>query len=391
MSLTSRQDYVKRQRERYAQAGRAYRKRLLDELCETCGYERKYAIKLLNGRRRTHKGKPGRKPEYTVILEPLKQLWLASGQLCGKRLKAALPLLLPYYPGRYGSLSKEQQGKLLKISAAQIDRLLAPSRIAQPKKHRGCKPGSLLKREIPYACDSPAVPIPGYMEVDTVAHCGGNMAGSFVWSLTYTCVNTGWTENRAMWNRSGSAVVKHTKLLERNLPFELLGLDFDNGGEFINKVFIAHGREREKPLKLTRSRAYRKNDNAHVEQKNWTHVRELLGYERYGNPRLVRLMNELYEQIWNPWQNYFCPSMKLRSKRRIGSKYIKQYAPAQTPCSRLLNSNTLTRQQKSALKSARDSLNPFDLRDQLDAKLGEIIKILEAATTSGGTPRRSGS
>ena len=376
-------------RHRYARAGRLRRSALLAETCEVCGYDRKYAIKLLNGRVVRRHGRRGRKRGYDDIIEPLKTIWMLSEQLCGKRLKPALPQWLPHYERHRGPLSEEQREKLLRISPAQIDRLLAPARLAQPAKAKTPKPGSLLlAREIPLSIDSPRPPDrPGWLETDTVAHCGGDMSGGFVWSVTFTCPCSGWTENRAIWRRSPSALVAQTRDVEASIPFALAGLDFDNGTEYLNEQFIAFCREHNPPIPMSRSRAYRKNDNAHVEQKNWTHVRQLLGYERFKDPRLVALLNDLYKKYWCPFHNFFQPSAKLVGKTRVGSRYRKRYDPPTTPCDRLLKSPWLSDQQKAALTRTRDRLDPFLLKQRIEEKLNQIFAIVAADMGSGACPR----
>jgi hypothetical protein len=388
MSQLSRRDYIALMRGRYRRAGRLRRIALLNETCEVCGYERKYAIKLLTGNVERRPGQRGRKRGYDEIAVALKTIWLASDQMCGKRLAKAIPLWLPFYEAHHGPLCAEQKAKLLKISPAQIDRLLAGARLQAQLKARTPKPGSLLARDIPLSADSPRpADQPGWIETDTVAHCGGDMSGSFVWSITYTCPYSGWTENRAVWRRSTTGLVEQTRDVEAALPFAIAGLDFDNGGEYLNEQFIAYCREHIPPIPMSRSRAYRKNDNAHVEQKNWTHVRELLGYERFKDPRLVALLNDLYKTCWGPFHNFFHPSMKLIGKVRIGSRYRKRYDQAQTPCERLLRCPLMSHAQKEALRHQRDQLDPFLLKRGIEEKLAVILDIVGADMGAGACPR----
>ena len=281
MSCESRNEYISVQKRRYRRAGRAFKTRLLDEVCEICEYERKHAIKLLNGSLKRTGGKRGRKSEYNdpELIKALKTLWLRSGLMCSKRLKQAIPSWLMYYEKHYGALSSENRAKLLKISPASINRLLKPYKAQhQRKRNTGTKPGTLLKNQIPIRTSNEDIDRPGYLEADTVAHCGGSMSGSFIWSITYTDIKSTWTVTRAVWNKGQEGVVDQTRDVENKLPFAILGFDCDNGSEFLNHHLKRYLLNRKQPVHFTRSRAYRKNDNAHVEQKNWTHVRELLGY-----------------------------------------------------------------------------------------------------------------
>jgi len=255
----------------------------------------------------------------------------------GKRLVAMLELWLPHYEAEHGRLPARVRKQLRAISPAQVDRLLAP-RKAQCK-HRGrsgTKPGSLLKHHIPIRTDNWDITKPGWLEADTVAHCGSSLAGEFIWSVTYTDIFSQWTESRGLWNRGAAGVVERTREMEAALPFVLLGFDSDNGGEFINHHLWRYFAERKEPVRFLRSRPYHKNDNAHVEQKNWSHARQLLGYERLEIAELLEPINALYAQVWSPLQNYFCPSLQLKEKSKQGSRHIKRYHPAQTACARLL-------------------------------------------------------
>ena len=218
--------------------------------------------------------------------EVIKAIWLSAEQPCGKRLKAALPLWLPFYQKRHGQMERKVKAKVLAASAATIDRLLSPCRISLGSRGRcGTRPGTLLRSQIPIRTEHWEVSGPGFIEADTVAHCGGSMAGEFCWSITATDVHTQWTETRAVPNRGETAVAERIAQIEAALPFAILGFDTDNGGEFLNWHLVTYFGKRNKPVGFTRSRAYRKNDNARVEQKNWTHVRQLIGYGRLEGER----------------------------------------------------------------------------------------------------------
>src|SRR5690606_31184711 len=176
---------------------------------------------------------------------------------------------------------------------------------------------------------------PGFLEADTVAHCGGSLSGDFVWSVTYTDICSGWTCNRAVWNKGSTGIVEATREVEAALPFDLLGFDCDNGSEFLNWHLVRYFQQRPCPVSFTRSRPYKKNDHAHVEQKNWSHVRQLLGYDRFEDPHLCPLINTLYRDYWEPLNNYFIPNAKLIHKTRLGSKIKIRHDKQMTPCARL--------------------------------------------------------
>ena len=370
----SKREYLLAIWERYQRVGRRFKSKILDEFCAVCGYTRKYAIGLLSRKPRRRQRKPGPRRRYDgQVLEPLKVIWLAAEQMCSKRLKAALPLWLPFYEQEHGPLVEAVRKKLLQISAASIDRLLKKERARYRGKGLcGTRPGGLLKHQIPIRTDNDDVDRPGFLEADTVAHCGNSLAGDFIWSLTFTDIFCQWTENRATWNKGAQGVLGQVKDVEANLPFELLGFDVDNGSEFLCFHLWRYLLDRPRPVPLTRSRPYRKNDQAHVEQKNWTHVRQLLGYQRLEQPELVPLINELY-RTWGLLHNFFCPNLKLLSKTRKGAKTIRKYSPPQTPYQRLLESKHLSQEQKQKLQSRFQQLNPLQLKREIEQKLKLVL------------------
>ena len=383
MSLSEKRSYLQAIRHRYRQASRPDKKKILDEFCAVCRYNRKYAIRILSKRDRKKRAKPGRKPWYdpATIIEPLKEIWLATDQMCSKRLKVAIREWLPHYEKERGELNDVTRFRLYQISPATIDRLLKPYRIDYPTKGlSGTKPGRLLKTQIPIRTDNWDITQPGFMEVDTVAHCGNSLEGNFVWSITMTDILTSWTENRATWNKGAAGVVNQVGNIEKSLPFPLLGCDCDNGSEFINHHLIRYLMKRDAPIQFTRSRAYHKNDNAHVEQKNWTHVRHLFGYDRFEKPELIELMNDLYANEWSQYQNHFCPVMKLIEKKKINSRYYKRYDKPMTPYYRLMGSVHLSKEKKDGLREKHKTLNPFELKRVIDKKLKHIMRFVNITT-----------
>jgi len=366
----SKREYLLAIWDRYQRVGRRFKSKILDEFCAVCGYTRKYAIGLLKRKPRQRRKKPGPRRQYDgSVLAPLKVIWLACEQMCSKRLKVALALWLPFYEQEYGALAEPVRQKLLRMSAATIDRLLKPERARYPGKGLcGTRPGGRLKHQIPIRTDNDDVDRPGYLEADTVAHCGNSLAGDFVWSVTFTDIYSQWTENRAVWNKGAEGVLQQVKEVEAGLAFELLGFDVDNGSEFLAFHLWRYLLDRPRPVPLTRSRPYRKNDQAHVEQKNWTHVRQLLGYQRLEQPELVPLINDLY-RTWGLLHNFFCPNLKLLSKTRKGAKTVRKYSPPQTPYQRLLESEHLTQNQKQKLPDQFQKLNPLQLKKRIEQQL----------------------
>lgn len=384
MGKHEKQTYLNQIKQRYKRASKAAKQHILDEFCAVCGYNRKYAIRVLNRAKanpRPHKA--GRKPTYDreVILEPLKRIWLATDQMCSKKLAAAIPLWLPFYEDTYGALDQSTQHQLGQLSPATIDRLLKPTRLQTKAKGLcGTQPGSLLRNQIPIRTHAWDITQPGFMEADTVAHCGNTLAGNFVWSLTMTDYVSGWTECRATWNKGAHGVLEQIKCIEDQLPFALKGFDCDNGSEFLNHHLVRYFQQHPKGVHFTRSRPYKKNDNAHVEQKNWTHVRHLFGYDRFDKPSLVALMNDLYRHEWSLLQNYFCPTMKLKDKQRVNSKYKRQYHPPETPYQRLIRSEHISDNEKDKLNACYQTLNPFKLQRQIQEKLTTIFKHIKVTS-----------
>jgi len=376
MSKELKKDWLAKLLVRYARRNREGKSRMLDELCEDYEYERKYAIKLLGGGLPPGCGRehPGPERLYEIIEPVVQYIWLRSEQPCGKRLVPILRQWLPFYELRQGRLNGRQRQLVGQVSAATLDRLLAPARAQHSGRGRcGTKPGSLLRSEIPIRTGTWDLSQPGFLEADSVAHCGASMAGDFIWSLTYTDILSGWTEGGAVWNKGAAGVLAATREVEQRLPFGLLGFDSDNGGEFLNHHLWAYMRERKAPVEFTRSRPYHSDDNAHVEQKNWTWARQLLGYGRLENPELVGPISALYREVWAPWQNFFLPCLKLERKWREGSHWRKRYEPPRTAYQRLCAPGILSLKERRQLRERYESLDPFDLKDELEEKLKQIL------------------
>lgn len=381
MSPRSKREYREAIHLRYKNATRHEKTAILDEFCATCECHRKHAIRVLKRFKRFTKPKPkkrGPKPIYgkDAIITPLKRIWLAANLPCSKRLKAILPIWMPGYDNQFGTLSKDVSQALMNISPATIDRILAPTRIQYKKRGRSTtKPGTLLRKQIPIKTNQWNESRPGFLEADTVAHCGDSTSGMYVNTIDFVDIATGWTEQRAVWGKGEAGVLEQIKHIEKNLPFPILGFDCDNGGEFLNYHLLRHFAERKQPVQFTRSRAYHKDDNAHIEQKNWTHIRQWIGYDRLDNPNVVSPLNNLYTKEWRLFHNFFCPSVKLIAKERIGSKIIKRHDPPKTPYQRIMESPHIRKSVKESLSKQLETLNPFLLRKFMDKKMKSIFSI----------------
>jgi hypothetical protein len=379
MSPRSKREVLEAIVVRYRKATRAVKTAMLNEFCETCGYHRKHAVRLLATFRRFNKPvvrKRGRAPIYRPeeLLLPLKRIWKYAYMPCSKRLKAVIPIWLPGYAKRHGPLPLPVVKALLRISPATMDRMLRPVRASHRLHGRATtKPGTLLKKHIPVKVDQWDEKRPGFLEVDSVSHCGSSTEGVYVSTIDCVDIATTWTEQRAVWGKGYQPVIEQIGDIEKSLPFPLLGVDSDNGGEFLNYHLLRHLTEREQPIQFTRSREYKKDDNAHVEQKNWTHVRQWLGYDRLDDPSVVPLMNDLYRTEWRLFHNLFCPSVKLLSKTRVASKTVKRYDKPKTPYQRVMESPLVSQESKQILTAVFESLNPFDLRDAMEEKLKRIF------------------
>jgi len=396
MSEASIEEYTKKMRARYGRmTGRQARGRLLDEFVEMTGWDRKHANKVLLGKRR-RKGRRGKReaPRRCGIdlLAALKTCWLAMDQPCGKRMKDMLPLWVVHL-----DCPEEIGVQLAGISAASIDRLLRGFKVKVGKKARPPKPASAVKALVEVRAQSWDTSETGWTEVDTVAHCGGDMGGDFIWTLTSVEVSSGWTELRAVWNRGQQASFEGLESIWESQPFDLLGVDSDNGGEFLN--FHLYHWLKKHGIEQTRSRPYYKNDQAYVEQKKWTHVRQLLGYERLEHRELLDDLNELLK-LWSRWRNLFCVTMKQESKRREGSRQIRRHEKqGRTPARRLIESGQLRKEQRCELEIQLSTLNPFAMRreirrleDRLWSRRDELYAQEDRAALAlaGVPPLRSG-
>ena len=371
MSKETKEQVLSRLRRRYVTAGARHKSKLLDQAVELLGYHRKAAVRALRhtqARVLTSKVNVvlGRPKTYhpESLLPILKPIWFSAFQPCGSRLHALLPEWLPAYELDHRRIASDLRRCLLGASARTLDRLIAPLRAGLARRG-GTRPGSLLRQSIPIRgtwTEEGA----GWLEMDTVALCGGALDDRHLWMLDAVDIRTDWTELRALENRGRGCTLKQIAHLESTLPFVLLGLDSDNGGEFINHHLAAYLEQRPKPVLFTRGRPYKKNDNARVEQRNWTHVRQHFGYERYDNPAVAPLINRLCAGALGQLLNHFLPTHLLKEKRRKGKRTVRVYGPALTPYARVLNASEVTPAKKAELQKLHEQLNPFALAREVE-------------------------
>ena len=368
VSRKAKRELVDALRVRYREASRAEKTRILDEFAAVTGFHRKHAIHVLNGHGWTSP-RPRRGESKRVYDEAVRQalvvLWEASDRMCGKRLKAILPTLVVALEN-HGHLELDPlvREKVLAASSSTIDRLLVPARAAAGRSRRkSTKPAVRAAVPVRTFADWDE-PVPGFMEVDLVAHCGGSMSGSFAHTLVLTDVSSGWIECVPLLVRDSQLIVSALEALQDRMPFPLRGIDTDNGSEFINELLVAFCREQK--VEFTRSRPYRKNDQAWIEQKNGAVVRRLVGHGRLSGIAAVEALSRLYDSS-RLFVNFFQPSFKLLDKTRVGGRVRKRYADPQTPCARLVGSTDVDDAARRRLQAVQVTLDPLRLLDEIRA------------------------
>ncbi|MGV8082889.1 MAG: transposase family protein [Coriobacteriia bacterium] len=366
--MSEKKSVTREMRRRYKKASKSERGRMLDELTALTGWTRSYAARALRTERRKRTGPEtrGAKKTYTKeVLIPLRKVWATLDYACGKRVAAAMADTLAALV-RCGEVTcgNETLELLSSMSASTIDRLLSPDRAKTQLKGRATtKPGTLLKSQIPVRTGIEWNETrPGFLEIDLVAHCGESTKGEYCNTLDATDIATGWTETRAVRNKAQVHVFAALKDIRASLPFPLLGIDSDNGSEFINDELYRYCKEED--LAFTRSRPYKKNDGCHVEQKNWSVVRQNVGYARFDTPEELKVLNQIHVLV-RLHTNFFMPSAKLISKTRNGSKVKKTYDTPKTPYRRVLKSEQVSDEAKAALTEQSATLNPADLRRRI--------------------------
>ena len=389
MSPVSRREMLVAIYPRYRQADRRAKALILNEFCAATGYHRKYAIGLLarppepqKRRRRVRRHRYG--PE---VIRLLSRIWQAAGYPWSVRLKAVLRLWLPWARRRW-QISPALEQQVLAMSPRTMDRALRPSKQRLGRRLYGrTKPGSLLKHHIPVQTAAWAEARPGFAEMDLVSHSGNAADGEYIYSLNVTDIVTCWVETLAVLGKGQTGIVAGLTEIAAALPFALRGLDSDNGSEFINHHLVRFCRQRQ--IQFTRSRPYKKDDNAHIEQKNWTRVRKLLGWDRYDSPEALAAINDLYRNELRLMMNLFQPTVKLKRKVRVGSRLHRVYAPAQTPMDRLLAHPDVTPQQARRLRELRAQLDPFELSNVIGSKLQRIYQLANSRQSPPATPSRT--
>lgn len=405
MSLQSRLELLVRVHPRYAKARWKEKVRILDEFVEATGYHRNYAVQLLNSPiPKTRDGvQRKRQSQYSSeVRQALTKVWMAANQICSKRL---VPFLSDFIPALersgYLKISNETRSQLLSMSTATVDRLLNPERKKLGGGRSATKRGSLLKKQIPVRTFAEWNDVvAGFVEADLVAHCGETVAGSFLNTLVLTDILTAWTEFLPVLYKNEANVLEALQVARDLLPFPLKGLDTDNGSEFINNALLSFCQK--ESITFTRSRPYKKNDQAHVEEKNGSIVRRMIGYDRYEGARSYTALAAVYEKL-RLYVNFFQPSMKLVSKVRDGAKVRKKYDKAQTPYQRVLASASVDERTKESLREQMEHLDPILLFRQVEglqeifwkhawkrgSSLEAICPVSEAAIAITSDPERA--
>ena len=405
-TMTERRTVTKLFAERYQRATKKEKGELLNEYLKMTGYDRCYGAWLLRGHgkrvvldsQRVAEGDVSKRlrrdcqPFYDQAVKlALVKVWMILDCICGKRLAPILAEVVTKLEA-CGELRLKAsvREKLISISAATIDRLLASEREKMGGRKVGhTKPGTLLKHQIPVRTFADwNEQEPGFAEIDLVGHEGGKASGDFCFTLDVTDVYSGWTETRAVRNKARVWVVQALDGIATGLPFSLKGVDSDNGSEFINEHLYSYCVERH--LTFTRARSGRKNDNCYVEQKNYSVVRRAVGYARYETEEQLGLLNELYDHL-RLYTNYFQPVMKLREKKREGSKVTKKYDSARTPYQRLLDAPQLSKEQKQRLRREYGKLNPAQLKREITRLQEELLKSAGREAKANSRQARSSS
>jgi hypothetical protein len=375
MRMELRMKYSEAVYRRYHEASKEAKGKILDEFCKVCGYNRKYAIAKLNSlkdkpKSAGHQSRKRKKYYGHEVFLIIDAVWKAANYPWSVRLKEIICLWMPWIKKRY-RMTSDTEKKLYSISASTIDRHLKSKKSKLKRRIYGrTKPGTLLRHKIPVRTEHWDVKCPGYEEADLVSHSGESGFGEFIYSLNFTDICSQWVETQGVMGKSKIAVLGAVKKINQRLPFKLLGIDSDNGSEFINYHLWDYCEKEH--IQFTRTRPYKKDDNAHVEQKNWTHVRKFLGWDRYDSPQALRAINDLYENELRLFMNLFQPSVKLIKTVRIGSRKKRIYDKPKTPLDRLLSTSSLSHAKREELLALRSQLDPFLLAETINRKL-ELI------------------
>jgi len=379
MTRASIREYSEAVRWRYLQAPKKEKTKILDEFTKVTGYHRKAIIRLLHRVNQPNANKKrGRPRQYSAaVVGALRIAWEATDRLCSKRLHPFLPELVKVLRRHSDrTMTAEIETKLCQMSPSTIDRLLhAWRRLGGRRPFSTTKPSHLLKSSIPIRTFADwQEDRPGFLEVDLVSHCGESSEGFYLTTLSTVDVASGWSECIGVWGKGQERVGGAIHQVRKRLPFSLLGLDSDNGSEFINQHLYSYCRR--EGITFTRSRSYKKNDSCHVEQKNWSVVRRLIGYDRYNSRAALEALNRTYDLL-RLYVNFFQPVMKLVAKTRHGAKVHKVYDTARTPYQRLLESGVLTEAKQQELAAIYHGLNPALLLKQNNENLEHLWSLAE--------------
>lgn len=381
MTKMSKREYLIVFKRKYWKVRKKQKSQLLDDFCDFTGMHRKAALRLVNSKlppRWRHRKK--REKYYNQeVVDALLVLWRAADEICAERFQPFIrELLKKLISCGEITVSQEVKIKLLKISLGTVKKILQHTKRRNLVRIGGTtRPGSLLKSQIAIRYEPWTEVDPGFFEMDTVAHCGDTVAGEFIYSLDMVDICSGWSEQAAIWGKGERATLEQFKNIEADLPFPVLGVDPDNGGEFVNWHMYRYIKKQN--YTFTRSRPYHKNDNAHVEQKNWTAIRQLIGYSRLDKPEQLEILNDLYRNEWRLYLNFFQPTMKLKEKVKDlkTGRSRKKYYEAKTPYQRLLKHKKIDRETKDMLRCTYKQLNPVTLKREIQRKIGLLKKILK--------------
>jgi len=385
MDMYSKRQYLSKLQTEYRKANKEKKTLILNEYIKNTGHNRKYVIRQLNCN--TLLRSPVRTQKKALckykgrVIDSLVKLHQIFDCPCGQRFKPIIEMELERLRGFKEIIISDADAHLLKqMSPATIDRKIKRVKHQHTKKgFTTTKPGTLLKSQIQIRLTEWDTSKVGYQEVDLVAHGGGNSSGHFAYTVSLTEIATGWWEGEVIMGKGQRFTFEALKRMRERTPYDWRGLDSDNGSEFINHTLLKYTQD--ESLEFTRSRPNHKNDNAYVEQKNWTHVRQVVGYARYDTDEEIEIMNRLYRHELRLYKNFFQPIMKLKKKNRVGGKVKRKYEKAKTPYQRLLESNDITKKQKNQLMKIYENLNPAELSRQIDRTLYRLHLVQENKDT----------
>jgi hypothetical protein len=382
VKMSTKRDYIQTLRERYIKAKTRKEKTLIiNEVEANLKKERKYIIRVLNGKYYRKRRKATKRPEvYTYDLsKPLKQIWIVAGKKSSKNLKPQIPELIKKLKQFDEIVLYEKQERLLcQMSTYTIDRLLNYVRKrTKIKGLGGTKKSPLLKTLIPIRTSFDDVHEAGHVEQDCVLHCGSSVAGTYAETLNTMDIHTHWNEQTAILKKTTKKVIAAFHEQRKRFPFVIKSTDFDNGFEFVN--WYMHGYCKKEGIDFTRSRSYRKNDQAHIEGKNFESIRQVIGYDRITQQDIVDLINDIYSNEFRLLNNFFYATRKLKSRQKNGGKMTKKYDEAKTPYKRVLLDKTVSLKVKGELMQIYKKLNPAELDRNLSIKLAKLKKMISVS------------